>query len=271
MKNQLLKNIYKELSQRRWAILGFCLGAFLFLLLYVSIYPSFQNESAKFNEVLESYPKALLEAFNIDQLNLNSLSGYVSVEHFSLVWPLMAIFFTLSMAGQTIAGEIEKGTLTVLLSLPLGRPKIIISKYLSGIISLLIFIISSIFTLIPLAKLFSLSISVENVGKVALLSMMFSLAVYSVGILFSSIFSEKSRVYFVVGGLLLIMYIANIVSGLIKSLDSLKYLSFFHYYQPDKAIVQGRLYLSSFIVFVVTIAVTFALSNYIFSKRDISV
>lgn len=271
MKNQLLKTISKDLYQRRWAIIGFCLGAFLFLLLYVSIFPSFQRESSKFNEVLESYPKALLEAFNIDQLNLNTLSGYVSAEHFSLVWPLMAIFFALSLSGQALAGEIEKGTMAMLLSLPLGRSKIYQSKYLAGMIAILLFVVISIFSLIPLASIFNLSVSVGNVAKIALLSTFFSMAIFSVGMLFSAIFSEKSRVYFITGGILLIMYTANIVSGLIQSMDKLKYISYFHYYQPDKAIVQGRLFISSFIVFGLTTVLLYFLSIYIFKNRDISV
>jgi ABC-2 type transport system permease protein len=271
MKHPVISTISKELYQRRWAIIGFSAGAFLFLLIYTSIYPSIQHESVKFNELLKSYPKALLDAFNIDQLNLSTLSGFLSAEHFSLVWPLMAIFLALSLAGQTIAGEIEKGTMALLLSLPLGRIKLFISKYLSGILAMSIFSVLSIIAIQPLAKLFNLNMFASNVGKVTLLSLLFAFTIYSVSMFFSTIFSERSKVYFAVGGILLIMYVANIISGLVNSIDKLKYISYFHYFQPDKALVHGQLFASSFYVFCISILIATTAGVYIFVKRDINV
>lgn len=263
--------IKKELYQRRWAILGFSLAAFLFLVMYISIYPSFQHETAKFNELLKSYPKALLQAFNIEQIQLSTVAGYISVEHFSFIWPLMAILFGLSMAGQSFAGEIEKGTLALMLSLPLGRARIFFSKYLSGLIALAIFLLASTLTIVPLAALVHLTINVANVWRVILLSTVFIWAIYALGLVVSCAVSEKSRVYFALGGLLLVMYVANIMSGLVKSLSGLKYISFFHYYSPDKALVHGQLFASSFYVFVATICAATALAFYVFRRRDISV
>lgn len=267
----IITTIRKELYQRRWSIIGFSLAAFLFLVMYISIYPSFQHETAKFNEILKSYPKALLQAFNIEQIQLSTVSGYISVEHFSFIWPLMAILFALSTAGQSIAGEIEKGTLAVMLSLPLGRVRIFVGKYLAGLTALGIFLLVSTLTVIPLTALVHLSINTANVWKVILLSGFFIWAIYALGLLVSCAVSEKSRVYFALGGLLLVMYVANIVSGLVKSLSGLKYISFFHYYSPDKALVHGQLFASSLCVFAATVCVATITAFYLFRRRDISV
>ena len=218
---QIWAIIRKELYQRRWALLGFSIAAISFLLLYILIYPSFQNESAKFDELLKSYPKALLEAFNIEQLQLSTLEGYISVEHFSFVWPLMAIFLSLSLAGVAFAGEVEKGTMAFLLSQPIGRAKIFIAKYISGILALTGFVIVSIMAMIPLAQIQNLSVNVGNVSKTALLSLCFAWVLYALGILVSSFTSERSKSYFVVGGMLLLMYVANVVSGLVSSMEKL--------------------------------------------------
>lgn len=263
--------VKKELFQRRWAIFGFTLASLLFLLMYMSIYPSFQNETAKFDELLKSYPKAILEAFNIEQLSLSTVEGYISAEHFSFIWPLMAIFLALSSAGTTIAGEIEKGTMAFLLSQPLSRTRIFISKYISALLGLAIFIAASTVAIIPLASLLNLQVSTGNIYRVTLLSSCFVWAVYSLGLLVSCVFSERSKVYFSVGGLLVLMYVANIMSGLISSLDKLKYLSFFHYFSPDKALVAGQLYASSFYVFIGVAVVATIGGIVIFKRRDISV
>lgn len=268
---KILSLIRKEIYQRRWSLLTYCVIAFGFVWMYIAIYPSFQKESAKFNELMEAYPKALLEAFNIEQLQLNTVEGYISAEHFSFVWPLMAILIMLSTGGQAIAGEIERGSMALLLSLPAGRLKLFVSKYISGLIILLLFVVFSILAVIPLAKFSGLSISADNVWRAAVLSLCFAWAIFSTSFMVSSMVSERSKVYFAVGGTLLLMYVANIVSGLVDKLDKLKYISAFYYYVPDKALVQGHLSTQALVVFVVAAMVTSTIGLIIFLRRDISV
>jgi type II secretory pathway component PulF len=92
--NQYRAIIVKEIYTRRWSLLGFTFASVAFLLLYVLIYPSFQSQAAQFDKLLQAYPKAVLKAFNIDQLQISNAAGYISAEHFSFVWPLLAIFFS---------------------------------------------------------------------------------------------------------------------------------------------------------------------------------
>ena len=270
MSSVFWSTVWKELYQRRWSLLSYSIGALLFLILYVAIYPSFQSESAKFDELIRSYPKALLEAFNIQELRLTTIEGYVSVEHFSFVWPLMAMFFGLATAGAAIAGEVDKGTMSFMLSLPIGRVRMFLAKYFSAIISIVVFISISIVSFIPLARIMNLSISVPNVLKTAVLSALFMWAVYCLGILISSIATEKSTVYFSVGGLLLAMYVVKILSGLVNSLDKLKYVSLFYYYSPDRSLTSGQLSVNAFIVFIVIGIVSTASGLYLFTRRDVN-
>lgn len=269
--NQTWTIIKKELYQRRWALFGFSLAAILFILLYISIFPSFQKETAKLNDLFDAYPKAVLQAFNIDQLQFSTFEGYISAEHFSFVWPLMAIFLALSLAGVGFAGEIEKGTMAFLLSQPVSRAKIYWAKYSSGILALTAFTTLSILLIIPLAKIQNIEVNSVNVLKTAVLSLCFVWAVYSLAILVSSVTSEKNRTYFALGGLLLIMYVANVVSGLVTPLKSLKYVSFFNYYAPSKTLTTGVLPISSLVIFCAVTVIAMILGYIFFSRRDISV
>jgi ABC-2 type transport system permease protein len=269
--SQIVAIIRKELYQRRWALFGYCLGAVSFLLLYILIYPSFQSETAKFNELLEAYPKALLQAFNIDKLQLSTFEGYISVEHFSFVWPLMAIFLSMSFAGVAFAGEVEKGTMAFLLSQPISRARIFISKYLSAIIALICFVTLSVIAVIPLASIQNISVSSANIINTAIISLGFAWAIYALAVMVSSITSERSKSYFAIGGLLLLMYVANVVSGLVSGLDWLKYSSFFHYYQPAKILVGGAIETPSMLVFSATIIVSSVIGFVLFLRRDMSV
>lgn len=270
MSSPLMALVVKELRQRKWTIISYSLIAFGFLWLYSAIFPSFAKESAKFNELFDAYPKALLEAFNIEQLQLSTFSGYISAEHFSLVWPLMAILISISTAGVMMAGEIERGTMALLLSLPVSRSKLFISKYVAGLVAFAVFTLFSSAAVIPLAGLSNIEVSAANVWRVTLISFAFGWAIFSVAFMISSLVKERSRVYFIVGGGLMLMYVANLVSGLVNSLDKLKYVSFFHYYIPDKALVAGKLSASSCLLFAVVAVISTAIGYLAFNKRDIS-
>ena len=270
MSKVFISTAWKELYQRRWSLIAYSIAALLFLALYVSIFPSFQDQSAKFDELVRSYPKALLEAFNIEQLRLTTIEGFVSVEHFSFVWPLMAMFFGLATAGAAIAGEVDKGTMSFMLSLPIGRTRMFLAKYFSALISIILFTSFSVMSLIPLARIMNLSVSTPNVLKTTILSAVFMWAIYCMGLIISSIASEKSTVYFTVGGILLAMYVVKILSGLVDSLDKLKYTSLFYYYSPDRALANGQLSVAAFIVFIsIAIISTFG-GLYLFNKRDVN-
>jgi ABC-2 type transport system permease protein len=107
--------------------------------------------------------------------------------------------------------------------------------------------------------------------KITILGLFFSLAIYSLALMFSAIYSEKSKVYFWTGGILITMYVANIVSGLVDSMKNLQYLSFFHYFAGDKALVHGELSTLSLAVFGITAIVGLIIGLAVFNKRDISV
>lgn len=269
--SQSIVLIKKELWQRRWSIIAYSLIAFSFLWMYVAIYPTFQHESQKFNELLQSYPKALLQAFNIEQLQMGTIEGFVAMEHLSFIYPFMSILLMLSFAGSAIAGEVESGTMSQSLVLPVNRKRLFASKYLAGLIVLVVFLILSVLALIPLAASVGLTIDNSHVLMTALLCGLFAWAILAFGFAVSSFAKEKSTVYFTVGGVLLIMYVLNIVSGLVSSLKWLRYESIFYYFQPANVLTQGVLSKTALITLSVVIIVLSVVGLMRFTRRDISV
>jgi ABC-2 type transport system permease protein len=105
----------------------------------------------------------------------------------------------------------------------------------------------------------------------AIIGLLFALAIYSVSFLISSIFSKKGLVSFISVGVIVLMYVINIVSNLKDSLENLKYFSFFHYFDPTSILAKGEIIDYSYIVLIGVIILTTSLGWYIFNKRDIAV
>lgn len=73
------------------------------------------------------------------------------------------------------------------------------------------------------------------------------------------------------GGILIIMYVLNIIAALKDNLKNLKYLSFFYYYDPDQALIKNIINNTGVLVFIIVIVVCTVLAVVWFKKRDVAV
>lgn len=262
---------WRTIKDRKLSILIYCLTSVLFIWMYIALFPSISKSFAQLESYLASFPKGFLDAFGLDAKTFVTFEGYIGSEQFTFVWPIMVIAMMISFAGGAIAGEIEKGTVEILLSQPMSRLKIFFSKYLAGIFALLVFVFISIASIFLMAGAYDISIKSENFIKLGLLGTMLGLAIFSISILFSVIFSEKGRANFIPAGILILMYVLNIVAGLKENLKDLKYFSFFYYYNPGKLLVYGEVPSLAWWVFGGTFVVATLLAAIWVSKRDFTV
>jgi ABC-type transport system involved in multi-copper enzyme maturation permease subunit len=129
----------------------------------------------------------------------------------------------------------------------------------------------SVFSVIPLAEIYNVDYVIDNHLKIFILSFLFGWAIFSVSLMFSAMFSEKGRTYAASGGLLLLMYVLNLMASLKDNLENLKYGSFFYYYDFNKALIENNIEMLSILVFVGVTVVCTVVGAIWFNKRDIAV
>lgn len=261
--------VSRMLKDRRVSLLVYCIAGIGFLWMYVAIYPSIEGQADRFNELFQSYPEGFMKAFGIDQINLSTLENYIAMEHFSLIWPLMMFFFIISIAAGGLSGEVERGTIELLLARPISRLKLFFSRYLFGALALIVFIILTVFAIIPLAELHNVTYATSRYIDVALIGLLLGLAVFSLSLCLSALFSEKGRVSMIMGGSLVLMYVLNVIAALKENLSDLKYLSFFHYFDSQAALTKGEISLASVWVFVAVIVVSTIAGAFFWKRRDV--
>ena len=268
----MLTIIIRTLRDRKTSLIVFTLAAILMMWLYIAMYPAILEQSEALTEAYANLSESMLKLFGDNgTLSFDTIEKFLALEYFNFLWPIMSIFLLVAIAGTGIAGDIENGTAQILLSSPVSRVQIFMARYFAGMIALLLFTIFSIFTVVPLATLHGVDYVFENYFSIAILSFLFGWAVFSLAMLFSAIFSEKSKVYMFTGGIIILMYVLNIASVLQEKLENLKYLSFFYYYNYNDALIRNTLDFSGIIVFIV-VAVVFSIAGAMwFKKRDISV
>jgi ABC-2 type transport system permease protein len=262
--------IKKELREKRTSLVFFIILAIALTWVYIVLFPTVRDQAESLNKMVEMYPEALKKAFKLEGGGFNTIESFLSYELFSLMWPLLVIMLALSRAGSAIAGEIERNTIGTLLSQPISRIRIYLSKFISGHVSIVLFVVASILSPIPLAWLYGFPVHPRNFLVTAVLCFFFASAVFSVGLLGSAIASERSKLYGVVGGSILLMYILNVVSGIKPSLENLQYGSIFHYFNATDVLLHARLPIGSCLLFMGISTVSAVIGAFVFKSRDLS-
>jgi len=263
--------VVKEIERNKISFAIYCLISISIVFLYVSLFPSIQDQSEQLSELMNTMPKAMMDAFGIDKDSFDSIEKYLAVELMSIFWPLLVILLSTSRAGACISGDIENRTLGLELSLPISRIKIFISKFLGNWSALFVFCCISIFSIAPICLIFGIEIEVSKVYILFVHGLLFATTVLSVGLLFSAFLSEKGKVFFSVGGILLVSYIANIVANLSSGFSWLKHFSIFYYYDTLELLDSGKLNSSSVIFFSAVSLISISFGLWKFRQRDIGI
>jgi ABC-2 type transport system permease protein len=228
----------------------------------VAIYPSVEDALSK---AISSYPESLKQAFGIAELT--SVEQYLNAEMLSLIMPLAVGYLAVRSVAGGLSGAAESGRLDVLLSAPVSRRSLVASGFLA--------------TAIELAAVLVVSVSITALGGLlagAGLSFTRALAgfanVWPLALLFAGFgvvatgwSLRTSVVTGSVAGVLVAMYVADLVGRLDTSLDWIRYGSVFRYY--GKAIEDGIDPASFIGVTAVAVAIA-ALGAVLFERRDIS-
>lgn len=264
--------VYTRMLKDKWkSLLVYITSTTAFLEMYVALYPAMKDTLKETEEFMKAFPKEFMEVFGFtpEALTFPTIESFISTEMFTLMWPIIVIIMSVSLANLSFAGDIAAGTIEVVLAQPISRIKMFISRYLSGATILAIFVWTSIYAAIPLSAMHSIEYNAEAYLYMSVLGTLFVLAVYGIAVLFSSFFSEKGKTIFATTGMLIMMYAVNIISGLYDKLDGLKYFSFFYYFNPGKALVNLEFIDYGVLIFLGVAIISPLLGTLIFNRRDI--
>ncbi len=269
----MLSILIQTMKERKWSMVAYVFAGVLFVWMYVAMFPTFAENKEEFNKVLEAYPESIMETFGIENAAaiFDSIENFMVAENYSFLWPIMLIALAVSIGGHAIAGEIEKKTIETLLSEPISRAKLFWSKYISGMTLISIFSIITVLSVIPLAELYNVDYNTEGHMTMLGLGLLFGWAIYSLATLFSTLFNEKAKPYFITVGILILMYALNIVASLKDSLSDLKYGSFFYYFDSAKALSERAIDLETILVFGGVAVISTIIAVIIFENRNITV
>jgi ABC-2 type transport system permease protein len=214
-----------HLYDRRRSVWAWGIPLGLMSAFIVAIFPSVEDSISK---AVQGYPEGLKEAFGIGELS--NVEQYLQAEMLSLIVPLALGYLAVRAIASGLTGAAESGRLDVLLSAPVSRTRLVLAGFLA--------------TALELAAVLLLTGALTGLGSVLAGAGLDAGAatagfanVWPLALLFAGFgaiaagFSLRTSVVTgSVAGVLVGMYVVDLVGRLDTDLDGLRYLSVFKYY-----------------------------------------
>lgn len=254
--------IATHLSDRRRSVLAWGLPLGLMSAFIVAIFPSVEGSISK---AVQGYPQGLKEAFGIGQLS--NVEQYLHAEMLSLIVPLAMGYLAVRAIASGLTGAAESGRLDVLLSAPVSRSRVVAAGFFATAVELaVVLLVTGLLT--GLGSLLAGSgldagRAAEGFANVWPLALLFA----GFGAIAAGFSLRTSVVTGSVAGLLVAMYVVDLIGRLDTSLADLRYVSVFKYY--GNAIEDG-IEPIAFIGVTLAACALAALGAWLFERRDLA-
>jgi ABC-2 type transport system permease protein len=216
--------------RRTIGILSVGTGAFFYLVLFAS---SSFTEAAPNVSFLQSPPKAMT-AFLGGSADFFHPVGWLSL---GMTHPVILALLTSSallVSAGSVATEIERGTIDLVLARPVGRARFLAAKALASIVAV---------TAAEMGGLVAVLIARQTIGDVADLPFASVLRAFAgswllfvgfamVGLLVSASSSLRGRAIGITVGVVVAWFFLNFIALLIDGVSGLRFASPFHYFRP---------------------------------------
>jgi ABC-2 type transport system permease protein len=261
-------NLY--LMEMRRNLKGFAIWSAVVVLCVATtfaIIPTFIGNRA---QLLAAYPADLLKAMGIDAAAWGSVLG-VYASYYVFFVPLLGAVYAASLGANIIAREERENTAEFLLSRPLSRIEIVVSKML-----VLLSYVTALWLLSTVAGIIGLRVSSREIDFSAfwMLSIYGYLLVAAFGFLalFLSLLVRRGKSIVGAGiGIVLGAYLLDVLGNLSDKGAALARLSPFHYLDTEVTIPGYALEPGNVLFFVVLIVACVAAALKVYRRKDIFV
>lgn len=261
-------NIFlRELRAYRKSVLTWCIIMMLFIVVGFSKFSAYYN-NPEMLELIDDFPEAMVETFNLKTFNLTTITGFygVMLAYFSLMLSIAAVMW----GSDIISKEERDKTVEFSLTLPVTRTRLLTAKTLAaGFNCIILLLATGIFTVVmaqqyePDGKFYRfVAISMPALFIVQMIFL-------AVGILLGSAMKQYKRAGSVAVSLLLVTYFLSIIVGMNKNLEFLKYVSPFKYFNPVTLLNESRVDIGFIGLSLVIIAASIARAYVSYAKRDL--
>jgi len=261
----MINLLIHEIRSRWRAVLGWSFGLILFGAVYISIAPGLFEQMKSMKD---------LSIYKLVGMQLGSIEGYMA--SVVLVYaPILLGIYCIIASISTLAGEEDKGTLELIVAMPLSRWQILTAKAIAlSVVALFIMIIASIgnaFILAVIKLNTPINVTPFAFFTALICSLPLAFGFIMIGFFLGAILPNRRLSATVMTIYFIASFFVENIAGMVKSLEPIKYFSLFNYYNTTKTIFTDGAQLSDVLILLGIAAVFFILALICFHRRNITV
>jgi ABC-2 type transport system permease protein len=232
--------IWKKAIWEAWRSLLVC-SVLLALFAWLFVWLMCQFQLGTFGLMLRMVPKFMQTAMGVPVADLATRTGQFSILFVHVVTLLVCVGWALARGSAPVAGEIGRGTMDLILSLPIWRPTLVV-------VAAVVAAVGSAILVGSVCAGLGLGLLTVDVGeKVALATFLpgavnlffMTFAFTGITMLVSALSRDRWHVMAVAGGVFIASFIIKMVARLWSAGAWLGYFSFLSAFEPQSLILVG--------------------------------
>jgi ABC-2 type transport system permease protein len=220
-------------------------------------------------DMLTALPSQLVDAMKFT-IPDSSLAGFLAGYFYGFLILILPLIYTVIMADRMIAKLVDHGSMAFLLSTPTSRVKIALTQavfFMSSIILLVVLL--TIVGILACESMYPgmLDIPIFITINLGVILLYFSLS--GIGFFASCLFNQSKYSLALGGGIPVLFFLLNLLSGVGEEVSGLKYLTLTTLFDPIAIILKSDSVVPTFIALFLIGWILYSLGIYIFSKKDL--
>ncbi len=263
--------IKKTLKQNLQPLFWYSAGLLLYSWMIVAVYPTL-DETEVYEEIVGQMSGELMAflGYTAEEFVFD-FETYIGGEYLTFMFPLIFGGFIAAFTTRFFTKEIESGVIANVLTQPISRIKIFLSKFAAYIVSCMVLIIVALYSIPPMAEIYDFTVKWEGILWLSLISMLFGLAFGGFCFLISVLFSERGKALAITLGTLIASYVIWGFGNINDTLKDVQFLSIFEYWKPSEVLADNAIKTGDAWVLLGIFCITTTLAVFWFNKRDITV
>lgn len=243
------------------------LAIFLLVAFYTALYPAI-GAMDEIQHMLDQLPPAFKALFAAEALDLSSAEGYLKVELFSFTGPLMLLAYAVAAGSGATAAEEERGTIDLLLSMPVTRTQVVLQKTAAFLLLTVLLGVCMWLGVVLGAIVGPVSIDLGHIAGAIVSLVLLALSFGAIALFLGALTGRRSLAIAITALLILVTYMLNAMGTLIDWLEPFRPLSPFYLYLGGDPLTKG-VQLAQAAMLLLIAVVASALAVVAFDRRDL--
>lgn len=231
-------------------------------------YTNVAENAEEWKKLFDVYPKEILLAFGIEGDFADPgvfLSGYV----YNFLWPLIAAIAAIAL-GTRVAADADRGFLDTVLATPITRTRHLLGSIAAQLGGLVVLAATMVGAIIAADAMIAPDFPTARVFLSTAHAVAFGVAIAGPATWLAVALLDRGRAAGIVAGVLVIMYLLNVVAALAPDWGAVASVSLFRYFNVKELIGDGAYPFADSLLFIVIGVAGWALALASFRRRDLA-